>query len=705
MELLSDLNLLTGYHKGVNDIAAEFYLPCMSRAISYDRAVGFFNSTIYVIAWPSLKDFVERKGRMRIICSPILSQEDINALGEGYSARCEERNAELFQEEIRRMLSDPSIHKPTRVLATLVSLGVIELHVAFMTGTSLTRRLFHDKLGIFRDSKDNIVVFKGSMNETWTGLASDGNLESVDVYVSWADQREASRVKSEEKYFESLWQDQHPGVKIRPFPEIAKHELISAADPKNLFDDMEEICRQMEVAIKLSPERKKGGRVLRPHQALAIEEWVKNNRRGILEHATGSGKTFTALSAVRMCLEDNYTSLILVPSELLLKQWHAEIIDTLSDLRPDILLCGAGYSRWREEGLLGPWTKAAAKPRIVIATIQTASSEEFIRNIRKGEHLMIVADEVHRIGSPEHRKIMTLESGARLGLSATPKRAGDALGTRLIFEYFGGIIPPPFTLKDAISTGVLTPYAYHVHTVLLSDDEQNAWDNLTKKIRQLMGRQSGTSSESSFMDDDRIKLLLIQRSRILKSAREKIALALQIITNNYHVGERWIIYCDSQDQLYRVLDALRTADIKADEYHSEMPGDRRQTLSLFESNGGILVSIKCLDEGVDIPSVSHALILASSKNPREFIQRRGRVLRRAPDKYLAHIHDAIVIPPWIDDAERELAIVEGELSRAIEFGLNATNPSSITELQRIALKYGIDFTALIEKGYEDDGEN
>lgn len=195
---------------------------------------------------------------------------------------------------------------------------------------------------------------------------------------------------------------------------------------------------------------------------------------------------------------------------------------------------------------------------------------------------------------------------------------------------------------------------------------------------------------------------MIERARIIKSADNKIELARKILLENFRDGQRWIVYCDSQTQLNIVLNDLRRNNFQALEYHSDMSGDRMETLKYFESNGGIIVSIKCLDEGVDIPSVTHALILASSKNPREFIQRRGRVLRKAPNKPIAFIYDVLVKPNINEDDEFSKGIILGEMARAVEFGEGAQNPSAIYELKRILLNFDIDYSTITEKGIEVD---
>ena len=708
MSGLVGVPLKTDYRKGRDDIAGDFYMPCMRIAARYDRAVGIFNSAIYVIAWPSLKDFVGRQGKMRLICSPVLPPQDIEAMETGYSERLEQENSAKLRDDIRYMLTTPYLHKPATVLATLIALDVVDVRIAFMRKTPRHERLFHDKLGLFHDDFGNSVAFKGSMNETWAGLAADGNLESVDVFLSWEHEREANRVKEHEAYFESLWRNEceHEGVTVRKFPDIARSELVNAADANRWPDLVDEICREINAAERFEARQASGGRMLRPHQSAALQSWEAQGRRGIFEHATGSGKTFTAICAMRDSLHRREVPVVLVPSELLLEQWHREITESLPEIAPQILRCGAGYTKWRDGGLIGPWTRPGSEtPRIVLSTMQTAAMPEFRSAIRQGSHLLLVADEVHRIGSPNHQQLLSVDTGPRLGLSATPRRAGDPAGTARILDYFHGIVPPPFTLADAISSGALTPYFYHVHTVTLTTKEQEQWDQLTKRIQRMFA-QNASAKEPSAGADHQIERLLIERGRLLKQAQGKATTAGAILAAHYQRGERWIVYCDDLAQLGAVQAVLAARGLDSTAYHSAMTGDKEQTIRLFEANGGIVVSIRCLDEGVDIPSVTHALILASSKNPREYIQRRGRVLRRAEGKSMAHIHDVLVLPDSVgtpDEGEDpRLNIVASEIVRALEFGRSALNPAAITDLERIALRFATDYKALLSAGYEDE---
>lgn len=708
MPTLAELDLKQSYRKPEDDIAAEFYLPCLSRARRYDRAVGYFSSAIYTLAWPSLRTFVDDGGKMRMICSPVVNEADAAALAAGEAARTDAVASRLLAEELRKLLASPATAKPTRVLAALVALGHLEFRIAWVgdVASGQLKRLFHDKAGIFIDAEQNAVAFKGSMNETWPGLARDGNLESVDVFLSWAGERERKRVLDEQQYFERLWKNEYTGVTTVDLPVVFRDELLAVADRERWRELVGEICEDLDAARERSPEKGPGGRVPRPHQLAALEQWEERGRRGIFEHATGSGKTFTALCAIEDALKRGETPLVLVPSDLLLAQWTDELRATFAQRGLCLLLCGGGHSDWRSRDLLRAWTRPQneSPPRAVLATMQTAASAEFLTRIRAGEHLFLVADEVHRLGAPAAQRIFDLESGPRLGLSATPERAGDPAGTAAIFGYFGGVVPPPFTLFDAISAGALTPYSYHVHRISLEQDEQDRWYALSKDVSRAAARLHGKDQRSEH-GERLLRQLLIRRARIVKGARRKVEAAATIVLSAYVPGQRWIVYCDDQNQLAVVRSALRAAGIRdLFEYHSAMVGDPRRTLRLFESGGGVVVSIRCLDEGVDIPTVSHALILASSRNPREFIQRRGRVLRRAEGKPLATIHDVVVTPMFDPHEPPATAILEGELARALEFGSHAINPGCVTEMERLAIEHGLDWQRLTGAGIEEEDE-
>ncbi|WP_176064142.1 DEAD/DEAH box helicase family protein [Anaeromyxobacter diazotrophicus] len=673
----------------------------MRRAVALDRAVGFFRSSVYIIAWPALRDFVRRGGHIRVLCSQVLSPEDLDALKQGYAARADAALAARSLDDVRALLNDEVLREPARILAALVAAGHVELKIALLRGgqtDARSDRIFHDKLGIFRDTDGNHVVFKGSMNETWAGLAADGNLESIDVAASWLGARDLDRARVEEEYFEDLWGNRYPTLTVRPFPEVALEEFRKAA-AEDWEADLERILKPACPPKPGDPR----GRKLKDHQREGLKSWASNGRRGILAFATGSGKTFTAITAIREALgERGEVAVVVVPDQVLFGQWCQELEETTQDLGVQILRAGAGYNRWRDN--LHLWTAPGPMRRLVLATLKTAASEDFRSRLAGGTHLFLVADEVHRLGSPHHRKLMDERLfGPRLGLSATPERAGDEVGTAALIGFFRGVLEPRYTLADAVRDRVLTPYFYRPHTVRLADDEAEEWRRLSTEIAQLTARMA--TGDTSPGLDERIKRLLIQRAKVVKHAAAKVPLAVEVLSTEYQSGQRWIVYCDDLFQLEAVCDALHGAGLQAMPFHSQGESDRAATLRWLDLRGGIVVAIKCLDEGVDVPSVTHALILASSKNPREFVQRRGRVLRRADNKALAFVHDAIVVPPKVEVPVGERAkdpITTGELARAVEFAQHADNPAAAVDLQKIAIEAGIDWRTLLNNGSEED---
>ncbi len=706
---LKDYQFNPDYSKPDDNIAEAFYLPCMRTSSQYDRISGYFGSTIYIIAWEALKEFVSHGGHMRLICSPCLSDEDQAAINEGYQNKTDEILLRAAEKEIDELFESEYLSSPARVLACLVALGVIEVKVAIpgKEGSPDIRRLFHDKVGVFTDSEGNAVGFRGPMNETFKGLSPDGNLESIDVFPSWEGERDRIRLNRVQEYFERLWGKKVSDVNVYEFPEAAKKKLIEKATGAKWSELVDEITVRLSEADKWRPDKSPSGKRLRDHQLAALQSWEANSRRGILEHATGSGKTFTAICAIRNALERHEPVLVLVPSTDLLHQWKSELSSNIKGMQLDCLLCGDGYDYWKEPGILASWTaKGTKRNRIVLAIMDTAASEHFLGSISQGQHLMLVADEVHRLGSERRRKVFSLITGARLGLSATPVRFGDPIGTSAIFEYFGGVVPPVFSLEDAIKAKVLTPYFYTPLTICLSTEEQAHWDELSDEIKRTLGRYSGNETKmEEALNSPRIRMLMIARARIIKNASAKVSLAVDTIEKYYSTGQRWIIYCDNKTQLGEVLNRLLHKGYDAYEYHSEMAGDRELTKHYFSINGGILVSIRCLDEGVDIPETTHALILASSKNPREFIQRRGRILRKSAGKHFAYLFDAIATPQHPHEiGDRSVSIIEGELARAVQFGEWAENPACIAQLRLIALDYGIDIEKSENGGYETDDE-
>jgi superfamily II DNA or RNA helicase len=326
---------------------------------------------------------------------------------------------------------------------------------------------------------------------------------------------------------------------------------------------------------------------------------------------------------------------------------------------------------------------------MILVTNSTFTSDTFQDALHSiTNDLLIVADEVHNVGAEELRAVLPEHAQYRLGLSATPERWFDEIGTQALYGYFG---PPVFTLtlSEAIAQCALTPYRYFVHLVHLEDDEAEKYFEITKRIGMLTASGAQQLTDDSLAATQALKILLLKRARLIASARQKLSILQQVVEplkqsthNLFYCGDGVVESTDGETQ--RQLDAVTlllgsTMGMAIDSYTSETSVEKRTELrrrfAVGELNG--LTAIRCLDEGIDIPETRRAFILASSTNPRQFIQRRGRVLRRSPGKLEAEIHDFIVIPqgqssdPIVFNVERVL--FRRELARIVEFAKLALN--------------------------------
>lgn len=705
MGLLTDFEFKSEYQKLEDDIAAEFYLPCMRNSVFYDRISGYFGSTIYIIAWNALKEFIQNGGHMRIICSPYISDDDALAIKEGNTAKTDAILSKALKDELDQILEKDNLAAPSRLLACLIAENIIEIKLAIArdgTRDPSLERLYHDKAGVFTDIAGNSVGFRGSFNETFKGLSDNGNIESADVFQSWDIGKDAGRVANIRNGFQKVWCGEYDVLEIHDLPSEAKKYIRDKASSYKWKELLDEVKVTVSRGDFWKPNKKKDIIRLKDHQVKALDAWDKQANRGIYQGCTGCGKTVIAISAIRHVLDQGKSCLVLVPSKELLDNWDKEIRRIIDDEPISVFLCGDGHDAWKRDGNLHLWTsRSNTSKKIVIAMMDTASKPEFQDQISQGSHLMVVADEVHRMGSPSRKSFFRIKYGSALGLSATPTRYGDPEGTQAILDYFGDIIDPPYTMKNALADKVLTPYYYHPVSISLTLTEQEEWDAITKRIAKQYAISQ--NNENSSAKDSFLQIMRIERARIIKRAANKVTAAVKIIKENYREGQKWLVYCEDKVQLGVVCDKIRSLGVDAYIYYSDMPGDPDNTLAYFAENGGVLVSIKCLDEGVDIPSTTHALVLASSKNPREFIQRRGRILRRSSNKNFSHLYDVIAVPNTakVDD-DKSLSIVVSELARAVEFGSSALNPACITDMHLIALKFGVDYKQFESEGFDED---
>ena len=686
---LAQFDFETEYRSLKENPAAAFYRPCLLNSTLYKRAVGYFRSSVYMVIGPSVIEFARRGGKISLICSPELSSEDIDGIAAGYGKRSEMVQKSLVA-DIDRLLAESDTSYPTQVLATLISSGALDIKVALRADR---KGIYHEKIGVFLDGLGNKVSFKGSANESWSGWHSEGNFESIEVFCSWRGGLEKERIRKHENHFDALWSEKDTDVEVFAFPDGAVRHLKRAA-----------LKGGLDAVETLPTEPRENTRSALPHQKTALDAWAAKDHRGILEHATGAGKTFTAILAIREHTDTGRPCIVLVPSRLLLEQWADELRSEIP--KAALLVAGGGHNRWKQSKRLQGMTAddPSLGGRIILATMQTAATDAFRSQLVEGRHLLVVVDEVHQIGSPHNSRFLGVYAGRRLGLSATPKRYGDPDGTEKIMRYFEGVVPPPITLIDAIKAGRLVEYEYYPHPINLTATEADDWRTISTSIKHEMARLKEDEHGKRALSE-RAKMLLIKRSRIAKKASKKVDLARKVVREAYEEGQHWLIYCENSDQLSQVMEILKADGHAPTEYHSSMQGDRDATMAWFRTFGGPLVSIRCLDEGVDIPAVSHALILASSQNPRQFIQRRGRVLRKTPGKHLAVIHDAIVVPLSLEDEPDQTSLLKSELLRSIEFADNAVNKMAAAELRNISANLGFDTADLGDVGIEDEEDD
>lgn len=650
-----------------HDLLGDFFLPTMNAAKTYDRATGFFSAALWALAPAAFADFFSRGGKVRLLCSPRLSRDERNAIVEadsGDSMTLDQAVRALEQLSDRK---DDRRRDLLRVLSSLLAVGAVDLRFAEVARES---NLFHDKVGIFSDEESDEISFVGSANESASAWSGFGNHEQLEVFKSWQEDRDRTRIEGHKKYFEELWNGVRQGITVTSSTQ-AKEIVFKVAPPEPVDEILREFrlkTRTVRSADLTTPQIQ-----LRQYQNQALSNWKANGYKGVISFATGGGKTLTAIKAIDEWISERGPAIVLLPSTVLVRQWEREIYSWLPEAVVQVAGGGTPKSEWKKH-IFRLTTEGTRKKRITLATYQTAKTEKFLASVSGGDHLLLVGDEVHTFGARSTRGIAdALEVGATMGLSATPERFGDEEGTQAIFSFFGPLLEPRYSIEDALQAGVLCPYDYFFETCVLSDEEMSAWNSLTSDLSREIARNEGKFSEKA-------KRIAIKRARISKSAASKAFAAARIVKDNFVTGDRWLIYCESISHLDSVRAAMRDSNISAPvmDYHSKNKPQHQEILRYFSKKGGVILAIKCLDEGVDIPSTNKAVILSSSTNYREYVQRRGRVLRTIEGKSHAQIWDLLTVN------SDGLPLTQGEVIRAREFSKSATNLSAQYLLESLA---------------------
>jgi superfamily II DNA or RNA helicase len=672
-------------HRGTGGILLEaFYKRWLSRATAYRRAAGFFSSSVFHAADLEYIKFFGRGGTMELICSPLFHYRDIRALWDGLYAT--ETWTALPVELASSIARD---RRGSWLLAWAVANRRLAVRIATVARGHTA--IYHEKIGLFNIEADGLIAFEGSANESAT--AYEANYERVVVYEGDTDVRAICQ------NYERMWADETPGLKVISLHEALQRQIITVRS--DALVDTSELKKSSALPPPPPPETLFVPPRLKPHeyQTAAIESWFRSRGVGIYAMATGTGKTITALLTIESLFQKAGPPLvviIVVPYLNLVRQWTS----VARSFGLDPINCSGARNSWMSEADAATFlVNSGRRPVLSLVTTNATFAESAFQELLNRIHVrtVLVADEVHNLGATALQRALPERVQLRLGLSATPERWMDDEGTRAIKEYFGNVIFS-LTLGDALllKPPVLTPYTYHPVLVPLEDDEREEYLRITQQIAMLMVDPTAENLSDAALG------LLLRRARLVACARNKLPLFEQAISPFRDTSYN-LVYCGDgrvevetfsphavaavpDTEVVRQVEAAakllgQKLGMNVATYTAQTSQEDRDTI-LRDFSGGrknALVAIRCLDEGVDIPQVRRAFILASSTNPRQFIQRRGRVLRRAEGKAFAEIFDFVVVPPLDDLAPgtREYntlrRLVEREMARVIEFARLADN--------------------------------
>ena len=710
MLFLKNINIKFRYRSGRDDLLNDFFIPCLKSAVKYQRAAGFFSASALIVLSRGVSGLLRNNGSMQLVISPVLSEQDIEAITNGYDMR------KVIEESCSReidKLQMSSFSSGVEALSWLIAMGKLDIKIAIPHLLDV-RALYHEKIGVIQDANGDYVTFSGSINESETALRR--NFESFDVDLSWMDFKGLADEKQKE--FIDLWENKTVGVDVFEFPDAIKNSLLQLRkyDSIDMFlaeseenNHISEVNDCSTVAYKAIPIIPKNI-TLRPYQVKAIKAWFAKNCRGTYKMATGSGKTITALASIVKFLEwqkqrSRSTIIIIVcPYKHLISQWAKE--SDVFNINP--ICCFEMRDSWLAMAQAAVISANMGKlNHVCLLTTNTTFSLPPFQHLlnQMSADLLFIVDEVHNIGSERGLKLLPEQAQFRLALSATPERWFDDTGTEKLFSYFGEKVIE-FTLSEAIQNEFLTKYYYYPHLIEFTVDEAYNYIDISTKVAPLIARQMNgevlTTTETTILSQ-----LLIKRARLCGSAYNKTEKLFQLM-RKYNDQSHMLIYCgdgrvgdesDYCESIRQIELVVKTLGLKMNMHLHPFTAYeplklRSQLLERFEKEDlQALVAIRCLDEGVDIPAIKTAFILASSTNPRQFIQRRGRLLRRSKGKEFAVIHDFIMIPPGHENPMGEYYNIERrllkkELARINEFANLAINgPEAIGVLRELKVKY------------------
>lgn len=685
-----DLDIRSSYVSKKEDIIVDFYEPVLSQTKGYDRLAGFFTSSSLAIAARGIAGFIKNQGHMRLLCSPILSKEDAKILH-----RIAENDPTLsfgdFGIDFDDIVDD--LYKNhVKALGWMILQGLLEIRLAVVFGEQgqiydreevEASGIFHMKVGIMTDTEGNQLSFNGSINETanaWTE-----NCEQFKVFKEW---EHKDFFEDDLNIFNELWNGEVKNVKIYKLPEAIKQKLIIFS--KDF--DLDTISKEKYLKFR----REKEGISLFPYQRQAVDKWISCNNIMLFEMATGTGKTRTAIAAIEY-LKKKETKLIVIiscPQNTLSVQWRNEILKLGLKFDENHIIDGTN-PKWKNDlsNSLSAHNVGYANQCVFFTTHDTSSSETFLqifnKRLNSNSNVLFVGDEVHWLGAKELRKALQDRYQYRIGLSATPSRWFDDLGTKLLLGYFNNNIFE-FTIKDALTTinpltgkPFLVDYLYKLKSSRLNEEEAEKYRSLTLKMAKLYSKR-----EEDFEANLLFEGYARERAKIIQNAEAKYEVLKNILKELKQNGPiRDLLVFVSPGQKEPVKKLLREAGIvahqltqkegtKAEAKYGGISERESLIIQFKDQTLHALVAIKCLDEGIDIPSAHIGILMSSSTNPREYVQRIGRIIRQDTGKTKAILYDIYVSE--VEGLDEEAFLVEQSLrkkekQRLSEIAENAFN--------------------------------
>jgi len=728
-----------------------FFSECLCNALRFDLMLGFFSSSAISILADGFATFLHNGGRMRLIINDILTDADKEAIKKGEDNSFIEGVFDLSDiESLRDTLSERDRHF-FECLAWLIRNNKIDIKIiAPLSGEGIA----HTKCGVFSDglskvafdgsvnfSRTALIENKESLTAScsWDGEIEVAKIKDIEneftktfggddpsvryidpsavrtrITDSFKDKELVELLDDEANLIENQRKDKDLPVSVKMALEKAKDKVQRAISKYRVISEVEVKTDGPHFPYPSGP---------RDYQKLAFENWKANGQKGLFAMATGTGKTITSLNCLYEIYKHSgyYKALILVPTVTLVEQWEQECkkfgFDNI------IKVCSRNRSWKNDIDRLKATEAVSAKNSlsyVIIGTYASYGKDDVHQELNEfsKRQLLLIADEAHNMGAPTIlHKLIGIPYLRRIGLSATPERQFDDTGNRRIRQFFGAEegYTYEYSMEEAIRNGVLCEYYYYPHIVRLNDAEMEEYAKISTRLAKMYNFSKGAFDK----DNDILTMLLLKRKRIIHKASNKMGVFKGILQDRLAekgdlkytlvyvpegnfpdtyaadtYGTHDVIKDDPESQhlIDEYTQAIRDAGerITVKQFTSQS-SDREQTLKDFASGQlQVLTSMKCLDEGVDVPRSELAIFCASTGNPRQFIQRRGRILRTHKDKEFATIHDLIVIPevnPESDSYRMEKNLVRTELVRVKNFAMLSRNVDFTVEALDEVLDY------------------